>query len=270
MCVYMIGMTMPHIQGGQFPQPDGNPRIWRYMDFAQFVSLLSTGTLYFARADKFGDDFEGTLPKPTVRRLRDEWGGVESKDGNDIFELKKQDWKSLKKSTFLNCWHKNEYESVAMWEQYSNEGIAIQSEYFRLSDSLGEIVDENGDRVYPDITAHINIFPVEYKNYNEFDLEGTSHLSNPYQYKRKSFEHESEIRAHISKLPPTWREEEPSEDELDTGLSVSVDLEKLIENVFVAPSSKSYVHEAVESVAEEYGLGSDIVAPSNLDERPLI
>lgn len=240
------------------------------MDFSQFVSLLSTQTLYFARADKFGDDFEGTLPKPTVRRMREEWKGVESKEGEDIFEAEKRDRKALRKSTFLNCWHRNGGESVAMWEQYSSEGIAIQSEFSRLSDSLGEVVDENGDRAYPETTAHISIFPVKYRNYDEFDLENTTQLSNPYQYKRKSFEHESEIRAHISKLPPTWREEEISEEELETGLPVSVDLDKLIENVFVAPDSNSYVHDAVESVAEKFGLGSDVVASSDLDERPLI
>ena len=43
-------------------QPIGKrTKIWRYMDFAKFVSFLSKRSLYFCRVDKLGDPFEGTL-----------------------------------------------------------------------------------------------------------------------------------------------------------------------------------------------------------------
>jgi hypothetical protein len=40
----------------------------------------------------------------------------------------------------INCWHMNEYESVAMWNLYSKakEAIAIVSTYTRLRECLNE------------------------------------------------------------------------------------------------------------------------------------
>ncbi len=34
-------------------------RIWRYMDFTKFVSMLHSESLFFCRADKLSDPFEG-------------------------------------------------------------------------------------------------------------------------------------------------------------------------------------------------------------------
>lgn len=39
--------------------PDKDSRLWRYMDFTKYVSMLSTSGLYFSRADSFDDHFEG-------------------------------------------------------------------------------------------------------------------------------------------------------------------------------------------------------------------
>lgn len=49
--------------------PPKDAILWRYMDFVKFISLLETNTLFFARADKLGDPFEGSFPKKnaTVR-----------------------------------------------------------------------------------------------------------------------------------------------------------------------------------------------------------
>src|SRR5260221_3267194 len=43
-----------------FDNPD--IRIWRYMDFPKFVSMLDHRALYFPTADQFQDTFEGSLP----------------------------------------------------------------------------------------------------------------------------------------------------------------------------------------------------------------
>ena len=50
-----------------FVQPESEDvRVWRYMDFTKFVSFIDSRTLYFTRADKFGDAFEGSWPKMNV------------------------------------------------------------------------------------------------------------------------------------------------------------------------------------------------------------
>lgn len=39
---------------------DTNEKLWRYVDFAKFLQMLETRSLFFPRADKFEDTFEGT------------------------------------------------------------------------------------------------------------------------------------------------------------------------------------------------------------------
>jgi len=41
--------------------PPDETIIWRYMDFARFMQILETKTLWFARADQFEDPLEGTF-----------------------------------------------------------------------------------------------------------------------------------------------------------------------------------------------------------------
>jgi hypothetical protein len=42
--------------------PSDDAVIWRYMDFAKFVAMLQTESLFFNRADKFRDPLEGRFP----------------------------------------------------------------------------------------------------------------------------------------------------------------------------------------------------------------
>lgn len=34
---------------------------------------------------------------------------------------------AIKKSTFVNCWYRSDYESAAMWTIYGKEGVALKS-----------------------------------------------------------------------------------------------------------------------------------------------
>ena len=52
-----------------FDSPPDNAVLWRYIDFTKFVSLLDRKALFFVRADKLGDPFEGTLPDANVKAL---------------------------------------------------------------------------------------------------------------------------------------------------------------------------------------------------------
>ena len=44
-----------------FSPPSDDAVLWRYMDFTKFVSLLDRSALFFARADKLNDPFEGSV-----------------------------------------------------------------------------------------------------------------------------------------------------------------------------------------------------------------
>ena len=43
--------------------PNDEDILWRYTNFEVFVNLLDTEALYFTRADKFEDPYEGFIPQ---------------------------------------------------------------------------------------------------------------------------------------------------------------------------------------------------------------
>jgi hypothetical protein len=119
----------------EFTQPSNEQvKVWRYMDFTKFVSLLDSQQLYFTRVDKFDDPFEGSLPKINVAARQHFPDGITPEVREALIKVMantgeiNQKWPRFHA---INCWHMNEHESAAMWKLYlkSNEGISIQSTY---------------------------------------------------------------------------------------------------------------------------------------------
>ena len=228
---------------------NANTKIWRYMDFTKLVSLLDKQALFFSRADKLGDPFEGSHPKANMPlRAKVYKGEVPLEDISEIYKL-------LREFTALNCWHLNTHESAAMWKLYleSNEGIAIQSTFKRLKDS------------FKDKKNNIFIGKVQYVDY-ERDRIPDDPLSS-FLYKRRSFSHELELRAVIQKLPEKGlspRSKRP----FDDGIYVPVDLDILIDKIYLAPTSPKWLLELVKSLLMKYRLSKDVLQ-SNLDDKPV-
>lgn len=125
-------------------------RIWRYMDFMKFGSLLCYNSLYLARADTLGDKFEGSLSHPTKEDYRKALEQIEqlekhrkeaendatadTKGPTELLNDFSKIFKGLVKTVGVSCWHMNDDESAAMWSLYTktNQGIAIQSTYHKL------------------------------------------------------------------------------------------------------------------------------------------
>jgi hypothetical protein len=211
--------------------PDENSVLWRFMDFTKFVSLLKDNALFFTRADKFEDTFEGAKGllknKPKwdkfykdflIKAIRTVPGGANEnktdkellKDALRLLNDINNSGKRQIASTYINCWHENLYESEAMWKLYTvslNQGIAIKTTYKRLYQSLG------GE-------PHISIGRVNYMDY-EKSFAG---INDSFWFKRKSFEHEKEVRAVIN----TFQIENIS------GKLAPVNLNQLIDRIFVA------------------------------------
>jgi len=115
----------------------GQAKIWRYMDCAKFVSLLSKQTLWFARADKMLDDpleaFSEVIPysapeAPTTAELI----------YSHVAESGSKQLKDLNKKVFVSSWIKREDQSVAMWKLYASydRGVAVQSTVGKLDQSI--------------------------------------------------------------------------------------------------------------------------------------
>ena len=203
------------------------------MDFTKFVSMLENHGLFFAAADKLGDPFEGSISAANWQSRKDFLRAIKATD--EFSEKHNKDkaefYKRNRKSVLINSWHMNEYESAAMWKLYtqSNESIGVQSTF----ELLRRCLDGN-----------IQIGEVEYIDF-ERDVIPESHALYPFMHKMKSFEHERELRALI------W---ETGLQRVDEGVWARVDLQLLIQNIYVAPSSPTWFCELVSKLVKRYDL----------------
>lgn len=233
--------------------PTPNTILWRYMNLSKFISLVSSRELYFASAESFSktDPFEGAMGIADnadswyewhINYFRDEVLAPlrENRTDGEYEQLVKsgvQEYSTLcensRKHTFLNCWHMSEYESEAMWRLYSggnNDAVAIQTTYKRLYESI-------------DRAPNVNIGMVRYTDYAH-EIFG---INNAYWCKRKSFDYEKEVRAIIV------------DQDRENGVKVPVNVDVLIENLYVSPYAPEWFYEVVQSVVEKYSLNKTIL-----------
>jgi len=262
-----------------FEKPeDKNAKIWRYMDFTKFVSLLDTNALFFSRLDCLSSDpYEGSFPMANINNRNKGLTEDVIKLYKSFFPsfdhdeyIKQSSWinREERKLFFINCWHLNEYESHAMWNQYSKNkgGIAIQSTFNRLCKSLSKI-----DRT-------IWIGKVKYIDYKTEAIPEDNALK-PLLHKRKSFEHERELRAIAQPLDPglkipyhiTAAIEEilKKQGQLTRGIYLGVNLETLVERICVSPLSEEWLVNLVKSIAKKYNLDKEVEFSSLADNSPL-
>ena len=252
--------------GGKNKVPEPQAKLWHYMDFAKFISLLEDKRLYFTRLDNFSDPYECTLGHKSNeqtwtqeqlnfrKRMINGLNEVKKYSEEEILSEAKKDLEnyrrnvaSYRKSTYANCWHQSDVESEAMWNLYTNtakQGIALQTTFERLYWSINE---------YPVRTAlyYGLVNYIDYKEYNKgIKGEKTFTIFDAPWYKRKSFEHEKEFRILIedtSNIKPT-----------DWCKKVKVDLVSLIETIYVSPQSEDWFFELIKIMRRKYNLCCDV------------
>ena len=103
-----------------FESPDEEAHLWRYMDFTKFVSLIAREELFFSRADKLGDPFEGSLPKGNIKGRADLLKlGIPQMQS--IVDREPAIHQEITRTVMINCWHRSDIESDAMWRLYARE-----------------------------------------------------------------------------------------------------------------------------------------------------
>ena len=134
--------------GSTIEIPEGNAVLWRYMDLAKLLALVSSRGLLFSALDTLGDRFEGQWSDRTFEliRERDElWISdrgdhvvVEDKRQDQRLEFQREDptwsvedtinhWdrtiraETSRRATFVNCWYQEAEESEAMWKLFAGE-----------------------------------------------------------------------------------------------------------------------------------------------------
>ncbi len=229
-------------------QPTDEDAVWRYMSFEKFANILATGSLFFTRADKYDDKFEGYIPETTTLPHTSEDNPLVNRvDSN------------FRQYIMCNCWHHGEEESMGMWDKYHlrNSGIAIKTTMRNLKNSLPDEPDE------PDVF----IGKIEYiNNHNEIKMPEDigNLLYYPYFYKRKPFEYEQEVRAIIDIASI-------SGDALyKFGRPLKIDVKTLIgknSEVIVSPHADEWIAGTLKLIVERYGFQFP-VNPSRLLDPP--
>lgn len=206
-------------------------KVWKYLDLVKFLSIITTNTLYFRQSSRFEDPFEATIPKKNMEELI---AGPNHVVPNDMFM---RDQKQFRDELSVNCWHASEFQSDAMWKLYSHNyfGLAIQSKYKLLKQSITDSRD-------------INLGLVEYLDY-ETDYIEPSQSIKIYMTKRSSFEHEREVRAMVF----ASSHEDHASLKSNQGLYISVDINTLIEKIYISPYSPDWYVIMIQSFLEKYG-----------------
>ena len=238
---------------------DPEVSIWRYMDFAKFVAMLESESLWFSRMDCLGDPFEGSTPKAEL----DYWESLrnENPEKKDVADHNEDMFRTMagysRQNTYVNCWHINEHESDAMWQLYSKveASIAVRSSFALFREVL---------------PAEVDLGIVKYIDY-ETEKVPLGNIISYCMHKRKSFEHERELRALIWGLGVNAKTREPKwpVETGASGIEVAVDLTGLISEIVLAPSSPKWFEQLVRSVVKRYG-HCFCVYRSRMEREPLL
>ncbi len=250
-----------------FVTPLDDTVVWRYVDFTKFIDLLENSRLWFARADLLDDPREGDLTEAELSQLR----GAASQE---VAEQHVDTFRSLRREFFVNCWTAAG-ESMAMWDLYAHGsgGVAIKSKVGNLKLA----VEAAGHKIF--------VAPVEYLDW-KIEAPWRNNVFSQYVRKDFGFAHEKEIRMMIwdagSSTPtdleagdlvrlcdcirPVLVERTSAErrawkkmaaaawdaarlKRAKPGISVEVNLAKLVDEVIVGPRS-TYEKELVEDILQ--------------------
>lgn len=247
-----------------YERPTDTTQMWRYMDFSKFVALLNNRALFLSRADLLGDSFEGARG---VASREEKWREfcenyfrdailtaprntsppTEKEVEEGIVRLY-EDFKTLGKEelqrTFVTCWHANDSESEALWRLYcppGTTGIAIRTHFKNIKNSI------NGDEL-------VKFGFVQYIDFKK-QFAGTY---DRIFWKRISLKHEQEIRGVA--ISPMHESVERS------GISISVNLSTLIEEVVVSPFSPDWFTQTLKATMKQFGLKVPISSSELLDQ----
>lgn len=237
-------------------------KIWRYMDFSKFVWLLDSASLYFPRADKLKDPFEGAVPELNYEAVLEQFSKADGEvSAKHLVDDISRSMSILRTMIFINSWHMNEAESMAMWKIYSKgqKAIAITSTFQKLRDCLPQSI-------------HIGL--VKYINYESEGIphSGFINMFEYYTHKKDVYKYENEIRAVVTGEFP--REALDTHDDpsqiiatMKEGLAFPINLNKLLSAIYVSPNSKNWYLELVRNVSKKYKLKAPIIH-SGIDSSP--
>jgi hypothetical protein len=227
----------------------------------KFIDVVSHRRLYMARADRLGDEHEGTTPAAEVEywnRLIEE---AKSEDERLIIQGNREQLaefaREFRPTYYVSCWHMATDENIAMWERYvsSNDAVAIRSTFSSLRAQLDPTVIEVG------MVRYIDYESERLPSYNLMQL---------IMHKRHFFRDELEVRAVVwTMAPETIRRQyvDPYLNADHTGFLAPINPKELIHQVVMHPKATAGIMRQVSEVCGEHDLPPPMA--SRIASRPI-
>ncbi|MDR3563504.1 MAG: hypothetical protein P4N59_19005 [Negativicutes bacterium] len=248
-------MIVPH---PDILSPSDDTPLWRYMDFTKFVALLDKQALYFCRGDilKDLDPYEGSYTKGEIEFLDAQaqmlFKGKPEVQYQVFSELNRRNSMTMLGMVFVNCWHANYYESIAMWRVFTaaNTGIAIKTDYNSLNNSLSGVSKD----IFAGVVQYID-------HYGNIVQNAAGQGFIPITRKNLAYQYEQEVRLMIMHVDEKPRYEDlvikgvqvtqalPSS---IPGMNLPVNLNELIHDIYVDPKADPWFVELVGEVFNTY------------------
>jgi hypothetical protein len=245
----------------EFEQIDDNSVLWRYQDISRYLDLLLKQQLFFCRADRFEDPFEGQFNRQGKEELVKHQAEkiARKKPQHAITEIKQEienfTEKHIAQRSFvtINAWHYNTSENYAMWKIYARGtyGIAIQTTYERLKRCF-----DAGDK-------DIFIGKVSYYDAGSEPVPLGNTLL-PFLRKRNIYSYENEVRCcHVISHEDkefNWQAQDTND-----GIFIDVDINTLIERIYISPYSPKWIRDIVAGINEKFSINKEIVHSTVFD-----
>lgn len=210
----------------------------RYLDLPKYLDLLRTRHLYFRRADKFNDRFEGALT-PSICAAFDQAHAEGLMDVN-AEEFRRR----CRESHYVNCWTKGAKDNMALWQIYGGATNSVA-----ITTTVGRLIQQAWQW---DETVHIE------------EVKYIDHFQNPdmiiggrtevLKYKHLAYKFENELRVLIGTVHDD-DEENPLGVTSPVGIVRPIsDLNAFIRTVVVAPEAEDWFYELVVDVTRKYGV----------------
>jgi hypothetical protein len=234
------------------PQYNTDTIVWKYFDFASFVSFLLNETLIFRRFDKFEDKLEGTLPLKAQKQMYQHFASksYSSTETNERTEYERQNIQIHKLYTYANCWSISNDENYALWKIYLKgepNGIALKSSVAHLNDSICPFSEDE----MPPKTVLIKDVSYDSFDYNE------TRQDKVFTHKNPEYRYESELRLLIKDQRNfELRGIQRKEDAISIGFNdneiipVSVNSNALISAILISPFAHSWFEEVTNKLIE--------------------
>ncbi|MFH1514140.1 MAG: hypothetical protein ABIG42_01640 [bacterium] len=223
-----------------FEEPEGNPIIWCYMNLTKFIHLIQTNSLYSTTLSTLEDEDEGS-PLGTY-----EWN-QEINKWSFYLKNRQKDFKDLAleipHSYMVNCWTRRDKESDLLWKRFCSNGlgVAIQSKLQDLRDAFAGTKQD------------VNIGKVKYIDYKNPEEQVSGFLmAKQVCLKRRKFKDEKELRA-VIKDNDILLGNKPIK-QAQSGRLIEVNLEKLINSVYLSPHAEIWELEVIRALINRYNL----------------